>query len=510
MRRTPTRLAVLVFALGLAAPAIAAIAYVCHPDPAGTRALTLHGQVVGYTLQGTRLVVAVRSHGTCTTRVWGAGQKSEPSSASCAALASAPRTAAPKNVRIVRPLARVDRPDRIAVIDVHGQVTRSWPLPVRVRRHTLQVAGSLAAYSALGGSGLWVTRLTDGRTTFVAPVREGDRPRLTRRGVAYVDNVYKHAPADRPVVKFVPTRGLFQELAQVGSPVDAGGAIRSFSLDGARVALAVSGGAAGCDRVVFWNIPWRSVEQVSQKAGVTCAASGASRRITQVALGGARAQWITRQNGRPIVVAADDIGCQEWVISRLPQKPAGLSFGGIAADGTTLAFALTGRTHSSVGIVTGKYRSRDLYGATGSIRSLSADEMHTAVLWSNGRIDVRAGNGSTLETFAAPTATSLALRGNVVVTTTRTGRLDVYSSGKRIHSWPLPAGTRHQVDLQYGVAVVTAGNGVYAVSVANGRSAQLAWTPSAPRAQIDSVGVVYTYGSIAQLIPMSRVETAMR
>ena len=60
------------------------------------------------------------------------------------------------------------------------------------------------------------------------------------------------------------------------------------------------------------------------------------------------------------------------------------------------------------------------------------------------------------------------------------------------------------------VAVVTAGNGVYAVSVANGRSAQLAWTPSAPRAQIDSVGVVYTYGSIAQLIPMSRVETAMR
>ena len=57
---------------------------------------------------------------------------------------------------------------------------------------------------------------------------------------------------------------------------------------------------------------------------------------------------------------------------------------------------------------------------------------------------------------------------------------------------------------------MTAGNGVYGLNVANGRIAQLASTPSAPRAQIASVGVVYTYGSVAQLIPMSRVEGAMR
>jgi hypothetical protein len=509
MRRTPARLAVLVFALGLAAPAIGAIAYVCHPDPAGTQALTLRGQVVGYTVQSTGLVVAVRSHGACTTRAWSAGRKSEPAGVSCAAVAAAPRAATPKDVRIVRPLGQIDRPDRIAVLDASGHITRSWPLPVRVRPHTLQVAGSLAAYSALGGNGLWVTRLTDGRTTFVAPVRGGDRPQLTARGVAYVDNVYKHAPADRPTVKFVPTRSLFQELAQVGSPVYAGGAIRSLSMDGTRVALAVSGGAAGCDRVVFWSIPWRSVEQVSQNAGVTCSALGASRRITRVALGGARAQWITRQNGKAIVVAADDIGCQEWVVSRLSQR-SGFSFGGIAADGATLAFALTGRTHSSVELVTGTYRSRDLYGAAATVRSLSAYAAHTAVLWSNGRIDVRTRSGGTLETFAAPTASALALRGNVVVTTTRTGRLDVYSSGKRVHSWPLPVGTRHAVDLQYGIAVVTAGNAVYGLNIANGHTAQLAWTPSAPGAQIGSIGVVYTYGSVARLVPMSRVEEAVR
>ena len=386
---------------------------------------------------------------------------------------------------------------------------RSWPLPVRVRPHTLQVEGSLAAYSAFGGNGLWVTRLTDGRTTFVAPVRQGDRPRLTRLGVAYIDNVYKHAPSNRPTIKFVPTRSLFQELAHVGNPVYTGGAIRSLSMDGTRVALAVSGKSAGCDRVVFWDIPWRSVEQVSQQAGVTCAASGASRRISQIALGGARAQWITRQNGRSIVVAADDVGCQEWVIQRLPQRP-GFSLGGIAADGATLAFALTGRVHSSVGMVTGTYRTRDLYGATGTIRSLSANAAHTAVLWSNGRIDVRALHGRLLESFSAPTAVSLALRGNVVVTPTRSGRLDVYTAGRRVHSWPLPVGARDSVDLQYGVAVMTAGNGVYAVNIATGRIAELARTPSTPIAQIGSVGVAYAYGPVAQLIPMSRVEAVMR
>jgi hypothetical protein len=378
-----------------------------------------------------------------------------------------------------------------------------------VRPHTLQVAGSLAAYSAFGGNGLWVTRLTDGRTTFVAPVRAGDRPLLTRQGVAYVDNVYKRAPADRPTVKFVPTSGLVDELARVGAPVHAGGVIRSFSMDGSRVALAVSGGQAGCDRVVFWNIPWRSVEQVSQNAGVTCAAAGASGRITRVALGGARAQWVTQQHGRQLVVAADDIGCQEWVISRLSQRP-GLSLGGLAADGTTLAFALTGRTHSSVGGVTGGYRSQDLYRVTGTIRALSADGMHTAVLWSTGRIEVRNRNGTLLQAFTVPGAASLALRGNVVAATTRAGRLAVYASGKRVNSWPLPAGARHAVDLQYGLAVLTTGNGVYGLNLADGRTVELAATPSAPRAQIESAGVVYAYDSVAQFIPMSRVEAALR
>jgi hypothetical protein len=496
MRRT-VRLAVLVAAFGLAAPAIAA--YVCHPDPPGTRTLSLRGDLLGFTLQGTDLVVALRSNGACRALAWRSADGTlSQSGLSCTTITRASQPTAPQNVRVVRPTAGVDRPDRL----VTGN--DSWPLPVRVRPHTLQVSGSLAAYSALGGHGLWVTRLTDGRTTFVAPLRAGTSAILDAQGVAYIDNVYKHRPATRPVVKFVPTSGLRRELSQVGRPVDAGGAIKSFSMDGTRVALVVSGGAA-CDRVVFWNIPWRSVEQVSQKAGVTCAASGASKRISQVALGGARAQWVTSQEGRPIVVAADDIGCQEWVISRLSTKP-GFA---LAADGGNLAFALVGRKHSSVDTVTGGYRSRDLYGLGGAIHSMSADRYHTAIL-SNGRIDVRSSRGSALAAYSAPNATAVALRGDTVAATTRLGRLDVYRGNARVHSWRLPAGTAPRVDLHFGVAVVTAGNAVYAVNVATGRTARLATAPAAAHAQIEAIGVAYIYGNVARLIPMSRVEEAVR
>ena len=510
MRRTSIRLAVLVAALGLAAPAIA---YICHPDPAGTRMLALRGHVVGYTVNGTNMIVAVRSAGSCSTLAWHSAEGTvAPARVSCGVVTAARRLDSPGHVRILRPAAGVDRADRIALLDGRGGIARSWPLPVRVRPHTLQVAGTLASYSALGGNGLWLTRLTDGRTTFVAPVRAGDRPLLNAHGVAYQDNVYKNASANRPIVKFVPTRALGRELARVGRPLHTGGAIRSFSMDGSRVALVVSSGATGCDRVVFWNIPWRSVEQVSQKAGVTCAASGASRQISQIALGGARAQWVTQQHGRPIVVAADDIGCQEWVISRLAQRP-GFSVGAIAADGATQAFALVSRRHSSVGLVTGTYRGVGLYGLPGTIRAMSADGYRTAVL-TGRRIDVRTLHGRSLGTLAAPNATSVSFRGNTVVTTTRGGRLDVFVAGKRTHSWPLPSGTRPHVDLQFGIAVVTARNSVYALNVATGRIARLAVTPTAPRAQIGSIGVVYAYSEAARgtarLIPMSKVEEAVR
>jgi hypothetical protein len=157
----------------------------------------------------------------------------------------------PIALRVERPALGVDAPDRLLVVNARGRTVHSWPLPVRVRRYTLQAAGSLAAYSALGGNGLWVTRLSDGRTTFVAPDRSGDRPRLDSRGVAYEAALSKDAPSDRAVLKFVPTAALEQELAQVRRPISTSGPIRSISMDGTRVALAVGGPSSGCDSVLL-------------------------------------------------------------------------------------------------------------------------------------------------------------------------------------------------------------------------------------------------------------------
>ena len=118
-----------------------------------------------------------------------------------------------------------------------------------------------------------------------------------------------------------------------------------------------------------------------------------------------------------------------------------------------------------------------------------------------------------LMTSRASRAQSLAIRGSTVVTTTGTGRLNVYASGLLRHSWRLPAGTRAGVDLQYGIAVVTTRDGVYAIDTANGRTALLASTPTAPRAQIEPIGVGYVYSSgtrgTAALVPMSAVEEAL-
>jgi len=515
MRRLVPRVAVLVCALTVVAPAIA---YVCHPDPAGTRTLQLHGRVVAYSLHGSTLSVALRSGGTCKTLSWSTITGSvAPSLRSCGAAAT--RRGAPQTHLRVIPPGTADVPYRLNVLGRAGRVVHSWALPVGVQPGTLQVSRGLAAFVARGGSGLWVTRLADGRSTLVGPVRSGDHPLLAAKGVVYQDNVYKRAPASRPLLKFVPTRAVEHELAQVGRALHTGGAIRAFSADGTRVALVVAGAAGRCDRVVFWNIAWRSVDQVSEENGPTCGSLGASRRISSVALGGPRAEWVTLQHGRPMLVAADDVGCQEWVIRRLSDLGPHLSLAGIAAHGTTLAFALVnridGRPVSEVGRVTAAYRGRSAFRLRAAVRAVSADGERIAALAADGSIEIRTRAGRLISSVEASGATSLALRRDLLVTTTRGGRLDVYSvpSGARLHSWGLPSGATN-VDLRYDIAVVTAGRAIYALDVSSGRTARLAVTPTVPHAEIGSMGIVYTYSvgnrGTAKIVPINRVEDALR
>ncbi len=499
MRRLCARLAVALFALGLAAPAIA---YVCHPDPAGTRSLALHGRIVAYSLRGKVLTIGVASQGACRVVTWDTAHSGRTmhSGLSCRSVPGLRRVLGSATGVRLRSAGTVDRADRLEVLTAGGHVRRSWPLPVRARLGTLQVAGGFAAFVRRDGSGLWVTRLKDGRTTFVGPVRSGDRPLLDGSGAAYQDDVYKHRPLDQPLLKFVPSRTIDVELARVGRPLYTSGPIRSFSADATRVALVVGGGAGRCDRVVFWDLPWRSAEQVSEDSGPTCAALGASGRISSVALGGARAQWVTLDRGRPMLIAADDIGCQEWVIRRLSDLQHGVGFAGIAADGSTLAFALVNRfrhfTSSQVGLVTPGYRGREIFRLGETVRAMSAYDGSVAVLAGDGSVRVRTKSGVAIRSFVARAATTMALGGKVLVVITRDYRLGVYSlaNGRLLHRWLLPKGAAH-VDLQYGIAVVTAGHSVYAINTASGRMRRVAVTPLAVRAQIEPIGIVYAYST---------------
>ena len=171
MGRVPVRLAVAGAALLLSAPAIA---YVCHPYLAGTRSLSVTGQVAAYRLQGSTVTLALRSHAACQVLVWRASiARPQPSSAACSSVT--PNRSPASSARLVG-AGGADRPDRLQVFGTTGRLVHAWPLPVSVHAGTLQVSGGLAAYRARNG--IWVTALQTAGTTMVAPVRRGDRPQL--------------------------------------------------------------------------------------------------------------------------------------------------------------------------------------------------------------------------------------------------------------------------------------------------------------------------------------------
>ena len=265
-------------------------------------------------------------------------------------------------------------------------------------------------------------------------------------------------------------------------------------------------------------MPWRFVGQISQQAGVTCDPSTGSRTISDVSLMGSRAQWLTMHRGQPMLVAADAIGCQEWVIRRLSDLSGRVSLPALASSDGLQAFAVVDRSRrsatSEIGLISAGYRGVDSFRVDTATRALAADGRRLAILGADGIVDVRTAGGQRIAAFPAPTATSLSLRQNLVAVTTSSGRLDVYSTrtGKLVRSRQLPAGAGH-VDLQYGIAVATAGRSVYAVDVSSGRVARLATAPLRATAQISSIGVVYAYSTAtrgtAKLVPMSRVEQAL-
>jgi hypothetical protein len=123
-------------------------------------------------------------------------------------------------------------------------------------------------------------------------------------------------------------------------------------------------------------------------------------------------------------------------------------------------------------------------------------------------------SGDLVSRFAAGPARAIALRGDTVAVL-RSGRLDVYSAetGVLTKSWPVPANAR-SVDLQYGIAVVSAGDDVFALNVGTGSTARLLHAPGRAAARIDSPGAVVQFNAgghgYLRFIPMSTIEARTR
>jgi hypothetical protein len=323
-------------------------------------------------------------------------------------------------------------------------------------------------------------------------------------------------------MKFVPRAAVDSAIRRASEPIGTGGVIRDFSMDGQRVAVAVADPSGICDRVLFWNIPWHYVSRLTSANEATCTPGHAAGGITEVALGGITAEWVTTYGGTSTVLAANIIACREWVIARLKPGPAGDRLGGIAADGGVLAYAigrgereLRGQALLST-VVRAGVRGRAIADGLGIPVAVSVDTKRIAVLRQDGTVDVHGKGGRLIATIETSSARSIAIRRGLLVALTAPDRLDVYevASGRLIRSVPTPAGVRPAVDLHYGVAVVTAGTRVYAIDVRSGRRALVARAPSAVRAQIEAPGIVYQFNrngrGYLRFIPFAVVSSALR
>ena len=457
------------------------LAYVCHPGVAGTKMLTLRGSVVSLRTAGRHATFVVRSTaGACTSTVWNT--------------ATGTALAAPSVCPVVRKPASAGN---VAPIGV--------PLPIHPQ--TLVSSGGIAVVSARG-QGVFAVRLSDGLFGFLGPDGGGFAPRFDAQGgVLFHDGESKLALRQgRTVVEHLTRAAVAATIARTARPLVTGGPIRSLSMDGLRVALAVGDTSGRCDRVLYWNVAWNPAQRVSAPSGPTCLVRPQGVEIPSVAIGGFRAEWLVTQNGASRLIAGSPL-CQEWVLGRYGTTGA---VSALAGDGATLAFAAGSNGRTIVSVVNGKYRPVAI--ASGSGRpTLAADGTRVAILWPNGRLELRSRSGVLLGTWHTA-GTTIALQGRELVTL-GSGRLEVYVGGALVHTWRVPASARG-VDLQNGLAAFAAGSRALVLDTRTGHIAVVARAPSALiGVQIESPGLAYAWSTgsrgTARFLTMRQVELAL-
>jgi hypothetical protein len=302
-------------------------------------------------------------------------------------------------------------------------------------------------------------------------------------------------------------------------------------MDGTRVALAVHDPRGRCDYVLFWNVAWHYVTRLTRWLGPQCLPAHDPGGITNVAISGSKAAWTTTYGGRTRVLAASITDCQEWVVARPRTGVEDVT--ALASDTGILAYALgpeqgfAANTISHVGVVPASWRGVPVERLRGRIVALSAYDRRIATLGSDGTAaitDLAVGVDKTRSTPTRGTlageiqigqARAIALRDHVLMALSGRGTLDVYSlpSGRLLRSWPAPA-SASSLDVQYGIALITAGSDVYTLDTATGKTARLFHAPARVAAQIEAPGAAIEFNRVGHghiaFVPMSRIEASLR
>jgi len=110
---------------------------------------------------------------------------------------------------------------------------------------------------------------------------------------------------------------------------------------------------------------------------------------------------------------------------------------------------------------------------------------------------------------------ALALRaGRLLVWANGTLAVRDAKTGELLATWNVPRGLTAAPDAHYGVAVLTAGRKVYALSLSTGRMALIARTPTRVMAQIEAPGIAYAYNTgghgVLRFVPLTVVQRALR
>jgi hypothetical protein len=544
------------------APAIAAVEFVCHPDPVGTRSLSLSGNVQSYAVHDGNVTFELEGKGGCTRQVhWyalqGAARVDRGSRCTQSAAAASPG------------VGRSVDGDRIATVEADGSVTvarrnrilakisprhasdaelialhgdelavltpgSSSDSPaaldlysVRTSRHmtrlvvpyvpsTLDVYRGTAVFSDGTDGGLYALRLRDGRIAFVGPTRRGDMPQIERPGVVYADAMYKRdLRRGKVVFKYVTAKAVAEKIDAAGRPVTLKGPLATFSMDGPRVAAAYYNRQNGCDRIVFWNVPWNYVAPVTRPPDKgeldeypTCAHPRSRGQVTALSIAGIQASWTLSGRSRNLVTSSSAT-CVERVV------PTGGPVGLVAGDRHLLAY---GTRDGRVGIVVGQRtpHAHELAGPAGDVSALSVDAGRIAVLHGDVAIEVLSSTGETLTSLRSTAARTIALRGESVLALTNDDTLQVFdaATGALRSTWPVPHGVRAEIDAYYQVAVLSRGRQIFALNLATGRIALMATAPRPAHAQIEGPGIAYGYNlrgrGELRFIALSKIERATR